>query len=114
MSKILELREKRAKAWDAAKAFLAATKKGYEYAIENPEEAADILIKSDETKSLVGSEELVTESQKWLAGQYIADAEKWGYIDPQRWDGFYKWLSDEKLVEKELEAGTGFTNDYLA
>lgn len=99
---------------DAAKAFLAATKKGYEYAIENPEEAADILIKSDETKSLVGSEELVTESQKWLAGQYIADAEKWGYIDPQRWDGFYKWLSDEKLVEKELEAGTGFTNDYLA
>lgn len=99
---------------DAAKAFLAATKKGYEYAIENPEEAADILIKSDETKSLVGSEELVTESQKWLADQYIADAEKWGYIDPQRWDGFYKWLSDEKLVEKELEAGTGFTNDYLA
>ena len=99
---------------DAAKAFLAATKKGYEYAIENPEEAADILIKSDETKSLVGSEELVTESQKWLADQYIADAEKWGYIDAQRWDAFYKWLSDEKLVEKELPAGTGFTNDYLA
>ncbi|MGN0528565.1 MAG: ABC transporter substrate-binding protein [Eubacterium sp.] len=99
---------------DAAKAFLAATKKGYEYAIENPEEAADILIKSDDTKSLVGSEELVTESQKWLADQYIADAEKWGYIDAERWDAFYKWLSDEKLVEKELPAGTGFTNDYLA
>lgn len=99
---------------EAAKGFLAATKKGYEYAIENPEEAADILIKSDETKSLVGSEELVTESQKWLADQYIADAEKWGYIDAQRWDSFYKWLSDEKLVEKELPAGTGFTNDYLA
>lgn len=99
---------------DVAKAFLAATKKGYEYAIENPEEAADILIKIDDTKSLVGSEELVTESQKWLADQYIADAEKWGYIDAQRWDSFYKWLSDEKLVEKKLPAGTGFTNDYLA
>lgn len=98
---------------DAAKAFLSATKKGYEYAIENPEETADILIKSDETGSLVGSEKLVYESQKWIAEQYIADAEKWGYIDPQRWDRFYTWLWDNKLVEKELPAGTGFTNDYL-
>lgn len=98
---------------DAAKAFLAATKKGYEYAIENPEKAADILIKGDETKSLVGSEELVVASQKWLADQYIADAEKWGYIDPARWDGFYAWLYEQKLIEKELPAGTGYSNDYL-
>lgn len=98
---------------DAAKAFLSATKKGYEYSIENPEEATDILIKSDETGSLVGSEKLVIESQKWIAEQYIADAEKWGYIDAQRWDRFYAWLWDNKLVEKELPAGTGFTNDYL-
>ena len=47
---------------DAAKAFLSATKKGYEYAIENPEEAADILIKSDETGSL-RSEEHTSELQ---------------------------------------------------
>lgn len=98
---------------DAAKAFLAATKKGYEYAIENPEKAADILIKGDETKSLVGSEELVVASQKWLADQYIADAEKWGYIDPARWDRFYAWLYEQKLIEKELPAGTGYSNDYL-
>ena len=48
----------------AAKAFLAATAKGYQYAIDHPEEAADILIKSDDTGSLNGSEELVKESQK--------------------------------------------------
>lgn len=99
---------------DAAKAFLDATRKGYEYAIENPEDAANILIKSDETGSLVGSEELVVESQKWLADQYIADAAQWGYIDPQRWDGFYAWLWDNQLIEKELPAGTGFSNDYLS
>lgn len=99
---------------DDVKAFLEATKKGYEFAIANPDEAADILIKSDDTQSLVGSEELVKESQKWLANEYIADAEKWGYIDPARWDGFYKWLYDEKLIEKEIPAGFGFTNDYLA
>ena len=99
---------------DVAKAFLAATQKGYEYAISNPDEAAQILIDSDETGSLTGSEELVYESQKWIAEQYIADAEKWGYIDPQRWDRFYAWLWDNQLVEKELPAGTGFTNDYLS
>lgn len=98
---------------EAAKAFLAATQKGYEYAIDNPEEAAQILIDGDETGSLIGSEELVIESQKYMADEYTADADKWGYIEPARWDAFYKWLTDEKLVEKELPAGTGFTNNYL-
>ena len=98
---------------DAAKAFLSATEKGYEYAIENPKDAADILINGDSTKSLVGSEDLVYASQEWLADQYIADASKWGYIDPERWDGFYAWLFNEGLIEKELPAGTGYSNDYL-
>ena len=98
----------------AAKAFLAATAKGYQYAIDHPEEAADILIKSDDTGSLNGSEELVKESQKWMAGQYISDAKKWGYIDPARWNNFYKWLTDNKLVEKDISSNVGFTNDYLA
>lgn len=99
---------------ETAKAFLSATAKGYEYAIENPEEAVFMLIEGDTTGSLVGSEWLVTESQKWISKQYIADAEKWGVIDAQRWDSFYKWLSDEGLVEKAIPAGTGFTNDYIS
>lgn len=99
---------------ETAKAFLSAVAKGYEYAIENPEEAVFMLIEGDTTGSLMGSEWLVTESQKWISKQYIADAEKWGVIDPQRWDAFYKWLSDEGLVAKTIPAGTGFTNDYLS
>ena len=46
--------------------------------------------------------------------EYIADADSWGVIDGKRWDNFYKWLSDEGLVEKEIPVGTGFTNDYLS
>ncbi len=99
---------------EAAKAFLAAAAKGYEYAIENPEEAASILIEGDTTGSLVGSEELVTASQKWINKQYIADGEKWGVIDQERWDGFYTWLSDEGLIEMPIEKGSSFTNDYLS
>lgn len=96
------------------RALLAALEKGYTYAIEHPEEAAQILINGDTTGSLRGSEELVIESQKWLSKQYKADAERWGYIDPARWDGFYQWLWDNQLIEKELPKGTGYTNVYLS
>ena len=99
---------------DAAKKFLSAAKQGYEFAVSNPEEAADILIKGDDTASLAGSEQLVEASQKYLAKEYISDAPKWGYIDAARWDAFYKWLYDSKLIEKEIPAGTGFSNDYLS
>ena len=99
---------------ETAKAFLAATAKGYEFAIENPEEAAQILIDGDTTGSLAGSEELVMASQKWMCDQYKAEVEKWGYIDPTRWDAFYKWLTDNGLCANPLEPGTGFSNDYLA
>lgn len=98
---------------EKAKAFLEATKKGYTYASENPEEAAQILIDSDTTGALKSSEELVSESQKWLSKQYIADAKEWGTIEAERWDGFYKWLFENGLIEKELPEGTGFSNEYL-
>ena len=99
---------------ETAKAFLAATAKGYEYAIADPESAAYMLIEGDTTGSLLSSEELVLESQKWISQQYIAEADKWGVINADRWNNFYKWLSDEKLIAKSLPDGTGFTNDYLS
>lgn len=99
---------------EETKALLAALKKGYEYAIDNPEEAAQILVDGDTTGSLKDSLELVTESQKWISRQYKADTQQWGYIDPARWDGFYAWLWDNQLISKELPAGTGYTNAYLS
>lgn len=99
---------------ETTKALLSALKKGYEFAIDNPEEAAQILINGDDTGSLKGSETLVTESQKWISKQYKAEVEQWGYIDPARWDAFYAWLWEQGLIEKELPAGTGYTNAYLS
>ena len=99
---------------ETVKAFLAATQKGYEYAVSNPDEAAQILIDSDDTGALDGCEKLVKASQKWMADQYVADAPKWGYIDPARWNAFYNWVADEKIIDEKLPENTGFTNDYLA
>lgn len=95
-----------------AKAFLAATAKGYAYAQEYPQEAAEILIAGDNTGSLRGAEELVKKSQEFLSANYTADAEAWGYIDPERWNGFYGWLYENGLCEKDL-TGIGFSNEYL-
>ncbi len=93
---------------DIAKAFLEATKKGYEFAIDNPDEAADILC--EQVPEL--DKDLVKESQEWISGEYKAEVEQWGYIDQARWDAFFKWLSDNNLSD-EIPAGYGFTNEYL-
>jgi len=97
---------------EIAKAFLAATARGYEFAAENPEEAADMLIAGDNTGSLAEAEDLVKASQKFLSPLYIDDADRWGVIDAARWNGFYKWLYENELCAKDL-TDIGFSNEYL-
>jgi ABC-type nitrate/sulfonate/bicarbonate transport system substrate-binding protein len=94
---------------DGAKAFMAAVKKGYEYAIENPEEAAKILC--EEVPEL--DEDLVLNSQKWLADQYTADADYWGELEVDRWDSCYQWMYDQGIIEQEIPSGMGMSNEYL-
>ena len=96
---------------ETAKAFLAALSRGYEYAAEHPKEAADILMEA--APELKSNAELVYRSQEYLAGEYIADAERWGEIDPDRWGGYFTWLNDNGLMETPLDPGMGFTNEYL-
>ncbi|MBQ7795821.1 MAG: ABC transporter substrate-binding protein [Lachnospiraceae bacterium] len=94
---------------DTAKAFLSAVTKGYEFAIENPEEAAEILVAAAPELD----KELVLASQQYLADQYQADAGYWGYMDPERWNNFYSWVNENQLTEDEVPLDTGFTNEYL-
>ena len=94
---------------DTAKAFMSALSKGYQYAIENPEAAADILCKAAPELD----KELVLASQKYLKDQYQADAQNWGQIDATRWNNFYKWVNDNDLIEDEIPLDTGFSNEYL-
>lgn len=94
---------------ETAKAFLAALQKGYEFAIGQPEEAAEILLNA--APELDRS--LVVESQKYLADQYRADAPYWGYIDAARWNAFYEWVNENELTEEKILPDKGFTNKYL-
>lgn len=94
---------------ETVKKALQAIKEGYEYAISNPEDAANILLKAAPELD----KEIVMKSQQWLAKQYKAEEKRWGYIDKNRWDLFFKWLFDNKLIEKQIPSGVGFTNEYL-
>ncbi|WP_339279883.1 ABC transporter substrate-binding protein [Lysinibacillus sp. FSL P2-0066] len=94
---------------DVVKAFLAAASKGYEYAIENPSEAADILIEAapDLDKALVHK------SQEWLANKYQDDAKQWGEQKLSVWENYAKWMLSNQVLEGEFDAKKAFTNDFL-
>ena len=94
---------------EMAKAFLAAVSKGYEDAIANPEEAADILCKAAPELDY----ELVLASQQYLAKEYQSDASQWGLIDAGRWNAFYNWVNEQGLTEEAVPLDTAFTNEYL-
>lgn len=94
---------------ETARAFLGALSRGYEDAVNNPEEAAGILLKAAPELD----EALVMESQKYLADKYQDDVDVWGYIDPERWNRFYNWLNENGLSKAEIPENTGFSNDYL-
>ncbi len=98
---------------EKAKAFLAATKKGYEFAVKNPAEASRMLVEGDTTCSLNGSLDFVTASQEWISEKYVDDAEQWGIFDGDRWNAYFTWVYEQGLIEKEIPENFGFTNDFI-
>lgn len=94
---------------DEARAFLAATTLGYEFAIEHPEEAASILVEAAPEID----PDLALASQLYLADKYQADAPRWGEFDGNRWNAFYGWMNEQGLTERPIPLGIGFTNLYL-
>lgn len=94
---------------EIAKKFLSATTKGYEYAIEHPEEAAKILVKYAPEID----ENLAIESQKYLANEYIADASRWGEMKDSVWNNYTSFLKEYNLIDKDLKASDAYTNEFL-
>ena len=94
---------------EIAKKVLKAIKKGYEYAMKNPEESAKILVKNSPELDI----NLVTASQKWISKEYQSDTKEWGIIDGNRWNRFYEWLYKNKAVEREIPKNFGYSNEYL-
>ncbi|GIN39836.1 ABC transporter substrate-binding protein [Heyndrickxia oleronia] len=94
---------------ETIKHFLAATSKGYTYAIDHPDDAADLLIKAVPDLD----SKLVKASQKWLSPKYQDDAARWGEQKQEIWENYASWMYDNHLLDKKLESKKAFTNQYL-
>lgn len=92
---------------ETVQAFIDATRKGYEFAIENPHDAGDILLEASPELD----KDLVYASQDFLADKYQADAEKWGKLDQARWDAFFSWVNTLGIVDT-IEPGAGMTDRF--
>ena len=88
---------------------MAAIKKGYEYAIENPKEAADILCKVlPDTDA-----NFILESQKFISQQYALDSDTWGLMKTEVWDNYTDFMYEYGLITKKVEASELYTNDFI-
>ncbi|MGF6950249.1 ABC-type nitrate/sulfonate/bicarbonate transport system substrate-binding protein [Neobacillus sp. B4I6] len=107
---VLETNEKMIKEDpETVKAFVNAAAKGYEFAIKNPDQAADILIKAAPDLD----PKLVKKSQEWLSPKYQDDAKEWGIQKQEVWENYAQWMYDNKLLDKKLDAKKAFTNEFL-
>ena len=94
---------------ELAKKFLKATSKGYEYCIENPTQAAEILVKHAPEIDI----ELAKKSQEYLAKEYISDAPRWGEMKDSVWNNYTDFLKTYELINKDMKASEAYTNEFL-
>lgn len=94
---------------EMVKAFLAATTKGYEYAIENADAAAEILHNNADSYDL----EMLKESQGYLAEKYSEDSNKWGIMKDSVWENYTEFMMENGLIDKKIPAKDCYTNEFL-
>lgn len=90
-------------------AFLSAISNGYQFAIDNPDEAADILLSAAPELD----DELVRQSQAWLSPRYQADALRWGEQLASVWSDYSIWMAEHGIISEPINAEAAFTNAYL-
>ncbi|MDD2585406.1 MAG: ABC transporter substrate-binding protein [Syntrophomonadaceae bacterium] len=94
---------------ELVKKFMQATAKGYEFAMQNPDKAAQILLQ--DVPEL--NKELVVASQKYLAKEYQSDATRWGEMKPEVWKKYADFMYENKLIDKNIDPSKAFTNEFL-
>jgi len=94
---------------DLVRRFMAATKRGYEYAIEHPQESAEIFLEH----SPESDPDLIMASQEWLSPKYQDDAPTWGVQTAKTWTVFADWMYENGLLAEPIDAEQAFTNEFL-
>jgi ABC-type nitrate/sulfonate/bicarbonate transport system substrate-binding protein len=94
---------------DLVKRFVHAISKGYQFAVSNPDETAEILM----TAVPELNPNVVKRSQQYLASRYQADAPRWGEQKTEIWRGYAEWMAQRNLIKHMIEPEKAFTNQFL-
>lgn len=89
--------------------FMKATAKGFEFAIQHPEESANLFIKQvPELDS-----KLVHASAKFLAPLYKGNSFKWGFLNEKSFLNYSNWMKKYELISQIPNAKDYLKNDFL-
>ena len=101
--------------------FLEVTRRGYEFAAANPDEASQIFL--NYLPDAFPEPELVTRSTQVLAGYFVVEATPWGRQSAEDWKAYSHWFIEQDIVvdgddnviesEADLPGGELYSNDLL-
>jgi len=94
---------------EVVKAVVEALSRGYNFAIENPGETAELLLAAVPELDT----ELVKASQDWLSEYYQADAPRWGEQKESVWQDYTDWMVEHDILSAPISASDAFTNEFL-
>jgi len=94
----------------AYRAFLQASKRGFLYAQQHPEDAAQLLAPfvPDHDRERIN----LVRAQQYTSPHY-GDAQNWGIMDPERVQAFANWLHKQGIEDSLEEVSTLFSNRLL-
>ena len=84
-------------------------KQGYEYAIANPNESAQLLHKIIPDTDL----DFLVESQVFLSQQYSLDSPTWGLMKDEVWDNYTQFMYEYDLITQTISASQQYTNQFI-
>lgn len=94
---------------ETVRKFMEATAKGYDYAISNPGEAGQALLKGAPELD----KDLVAKSSAYMATHFVDKGRPWGQQDLDVWEKFEKFLREAGLSTKQVDVKAAFTNEFL-
>jgi len=104
---------------DQLQAFIDATTRGYTFAANNPEQAAELLLENTPAGTFP-NEELVRRSQAFVSQYYLSEGNPWGYQDPAKWQGYPNLLLEAAVFSDtagnpvtDIDTSTLFTNMFI-
>lgn len=105
---------------DVIKRFLAATAEGYNYAIQHPQDSANLLIQGAPAGTF-DDKQLVYDSQNYLSPRYSADTSCWGSQTLEKWTDYPRFMYDHhalvnannQLLTSPPNYAAAFTNQFL-